>query len=102
MAETKFDLIEYRGFKDVFFGLGCNEGKYYVLYGKIGKPSMDIEDDSLDIYYHFQKISKYVTDRYCTLKLPFISNKNGINFCIININDRSEYDTMIKIFEALL
>ena len=102
MAETKFDLIEYRGFKDVFFGLGCEEGKYYILYGKIGTPSLEMESDSLDVYCHFQQIFKYITHQHCTLKLPFIPNKNGINFCIININNRSEYDTMIKIFEALL
>ena len=82
--------------------MGCEEGKYYILYGKIGTPSLEMESNSLDVYYHFQKMSKYVTEERCTLKLPFIPNKNDINFCIININNRSEYDTMIKIFEALL
>lgn len=102
MTETKFDLIEYRGFKDVFFGLGCGEGKYYMLYGKTGTPSFKVEDESTDIVWHYTKISSYVTERNCTLNIPFVPNTNNILFNIITIDNRAEYDRIIKIFGELL
>lgn len=105
MITENFDLIEYRGFKDIFIGLYKEKDKdkegYYVLYGKTGSPSLSLEENTKNVYFDFSKINSFVSSKNVILQVPFIENKNSY-FSIMYIKDRSTYDTLVKFLEALL
>lgn len=105
MIIENFDLIEYRGFKDIFIGLYKEKDKdekgYYIIYGKTGLPSLSIEENRQDVYFNFSEIDSFVSSKNVVLQVPFIDNKNSY-FFIIYIKDRSAYDTLVKALEELL
>lgn len=105
MITENFDLIEYRGFKNIFIGLYKEKDKdkkgYYIIYGKTGLPSLSIEENTQNVYFNFSKIDSFVSSKNVILQVPFIDNKNSY-FSVIYIEDRSIYDTLIKVLEALL
>lgn len=105
MIIENFELIEYRGFKDIFISLYKEKDKdkegYHVLYGKTGSPSLSLEENNQRVYFNFSEIDSFVSSKNVVLQVPFIDNKNSY-FSIIYIKDRSTYDTLVKILEALL
>ena len=43
-----FDLIEYRGFKNIFIGLCKGKDDYCIIYGKTSTLSLSIEENEQD------------------------------------------------------
>lgn len=105
MIIENFDLIEYRGFKDIFIGLYKEKDKdekgYYIIYGKTGLPSLSLEENNQRVYFKFSEIASFVSSKNVVLQVPFIDNKNSY-FSIVYIKDRSTYDTLVTVLEALL
>ena len=101
MITENFDLIEYRGFKNIFVGLYKGKEDYYIIYGKTATPSLSVEENTQDVYFHFAKIYSFTSSKDAMIQIPFISNKNSCA-TVINIKDRSTYDTLVKALEELL
>lgn len=101
MITENFGLIEYRGFKNIFIGLCKGKDDYYIIYGKTGTPSLSVEENTQDVYFHFAKIYSFTSSKDTMIQIPFINNKNSCA-TVINIKDRSAYDTLVKALEELL
>ena len=105
MIIENFDLIEYRGFKNIFIGLYEEKDKdkkgYYVIYGKTDSPSLSLEENTENVYFNFSKIDSFVSSKNVILQVPFIDNNNSY-FSVMYIKDRSVYDTLVKVLEVLL
>lgn len=101
MMTENFGLIEYRGFKNIFIGLCKGKDDYYIIYGKTGTPSLSIEEYKQDVYFNFSKVCSFTSSKDAMIQFPFINNKNSC-VTIINIKDRSTYDTLVKALEELL
>lgn len=101
MITENFGLIEYRGFKNIFIGLCKGKDDYYIIYGKTDTPSLSIEEYNQDVYFNFSKVCSFTSFKEAMIQIPFISNKNSC-VTVINIKDRSAYDTLVKALEELL
>lgn len=101
MVTENFDLIEYRGFKNIFIGLYKEKNDYYIIYGKTTMPSLSVEEYTQDVYFHFSKVYSFTSSKDVMIQIPFINNKNSY-VTVINIKDRSAYDTLVKALEELL
>lgn len=101
MTTENFGLIEYRGFKNIFIGLCKGKDDYYIIYGKTAMPSLSVEENTQDVYFHFSKVYSFTSSKDVMIQIPFINNKNSCA-TVINIKDRSAYDTLVKALEELL
>lgn len=101
MIPENFGLIEYRGFKDIFIGLCKGKDDYYIIYGKTDTPSLSIEENKQDVYFDFSKKFSFTSSKDVILQIPFINKENSyVN--VINTKDRSIFDSLVKVLEALL
>lgn len=96
-----FDLIEYRGFKNIFIGLCKGKDDYCIIYGKTSPLSLSIEENEQDVYFHCSKVYSFPSSKDVMIQIPFINNKNSY-VTVINIKDRSAYDTLVKALEERL
>lgn len=99
----EFDLLEYRGFKNIFIGLYKGKEQYYIIYGTTGKPSIDLVNDNIKIHGGWidKELFTFNYDQNLTIMIPFVNKDNAISH-VISINNPSEYKRIVSILEALL
>lgn len=97
------ELIEYRGFKNIFIGLGKEDKKYYILYGKTGRPSINSSCDSMDCYGGLENtpLVKFYGAQEVTIDIPFLVTYNT-PFHILSIDSPKDYKQIVSVLETLL
>lgn len=106
MINETFELIEYRGFKNIFIGLYKGKEQYYIIYGATGKPSICLQEDTIDAYGHSggwinTKLFTFSANKELSVIIPFI-NKNDALTHVIAINKPEEYNQIVTILEDIL
>ena len=97
------ELIEYRGFSNIFIGLSKEGEQYYVIYGRTGPAEISfIEEDEAAIDERNDKIFSFCKEKRMDLNVPFIQNNRGIITTVASIPHKSAYYTIINILESLL
>lgn len=97
------DIIEYRGFKNIFIGLCQQHDKYYIMYGKTENPNLIIsEENSEALGFNGTKLLDFCKSKNINLYIPFCSNKKNSIYTLIKISDKNEYYNIIAILEDLL
>lgn len=97
------ELIEYRGFDNIFIGLSKEGEQYYVIYGRTGPAEINcIEEDADVMGGRGDKVLRFCRERRIDLNVPFIQNNRGAITNISSIPHKSVYYTIINILESLL
>ena len=96
------DIIEYRGFKNIFIGLCQQHDKYYIMYGRTENPNLIIsEENSEALGFNGTKLLDFCINKNINLYIPFCSKKNKY-YTLIEISNKNEYYNIITILEDLL
>ena len=96
------DIIEYRGFKNIFIGLCQQHDKYYIMYGKTENPSLIISEENSEVLgLNGTKLLDFCTSKNINLYIPFCSKKNKY-YTLIEISNKNEYYNIVTILEDLL
>ena len=94
----ELDLVEYRGFKNLFFGLYRGKKYYYMIYGKTGQPAIVVNDEIKTFYGKYQeKLAQLCTGKQTFLSIPFVDNAT-----MISIDNKEEYYRIINILETIM
>ena len=100
------EIIEYRGFKDIFLGLINDEDKgYFILYGKTGQINVNFENNIDKLFFETMDTSKYITEykeRRANIEIPFWPDNKGTLFNLIAIPNKETYSSIINILEDTL
>lgn len=98
------ELIEYRGFKNIFIGLAKNdEDQYCLIYGKTGTPNINFTEASVDITGPYEnKILTFCKERNLDVNIPFIPNDHNNLYNVQLISNKNEYYIILSILETLL
>ena len=98
------ELIEYRGFKNIFIGLAkYNKDQYCIIYGKTGTPNINFTEENVDITGLYKnKILTFCKERNLDVNIPFILNNHNNLYNIQLISNKNEYYTILSILENLL
>ena len=99
------EFIEYRGFKNVFFGLVRDETKeYFILYGKTKNISLNFENNIDKLLFETGHMTKYITNYkecHAEINIPFCNNENML-FKLIKIFNKEVYTTLVEVMEQML
>ena len=96
MTTENFGLIEYRGFKTIFIGLCKGKDDYYIIYGKTAMPSLSVEENTQDVYFHFSKVYSFTSSKDVMIQIPFINNKNSCA-TVINIKELLRKNSLMRL-----
>ena len=97
------ELIEYRGFKNIFIGLAKNDkNQYCIIYGKTKDPIISLSEGNIEVTGGYnQKLINFCIEKSLDMNISFISN-HGTLYNIQTISDKNEYYTILSILENLL
>ena len=98
------ELIEYRGFKNIFIGLAkYDKDQYCIIYGKTKDPIISLSEGNIEVTggWHNEKLINFRTEKSLDINISFISN-HGTLYNIQTISDKNEYYTILSILENLL
>ena len=97
------ELIEYRGFKNIFIGLAkYNKNQYCIIYGKTEDPIISLSKDSIEVTGGYnEKLINFCKEKYLDMNISFIPN-HGTLSNIQLISNKIEYYTILSILENLL
>lgn len=98
------ELIEYRGFKNIFIGLAkYNKDQYCIIYGKTENPIINLSEENIEITggYHNKKLIDFCKEKHLDINILFIPN-HGTLSNIQLISNKNEYYTILSILENLL
>lgn len=97
------ELIEYRGFKNIFIGLAkYNKDQYCIIYGKTEDPIISLSEDNIEVTGRYnEKLINFCKEKYLDMNISFIPN-HGTLSNIQLISNKIEYYTILSILENLL
>lgn len=98
------EIIEYRGFSNLFFCLIKNEGKYFLGWACTKEPiiTYNTSNGQVEIGWHNQKISvSYIEEKTGNFQVDFMP-KNGVIVQLIELQTKSEFYTIVKILREVL
>lgn len=95
-------IIEYQGFDNKFIGLGEENDKYYIIYGKTGDPTVSIDESHTSIYGGFRdvKILDYCPSRSTNIIIPFIATDKTLLY-LMYIENKEYYKTVLTVLKDL-
>lgn len=100
------EIIEYRGFKDIFLGLVKDEDKgYCILYGKTANINVNFENNIDKLFFETTQASKYIIDykeHRANVTIPFWPDNKGTLFSLIAIPNKETYSSITNILEDTL
>lgn len=97
------ELIEYRGFNNIFIGLAKENEQYFMIYGRTGLVTLSLANDEIFAYgLRGNKIGSFTTDQKYELNIPFVSNLNNNSVIVIQHADKRLYKTCCEILENIL
>ena len=96
------EIIEYRGFKDIFIALGKEKNQYYIIYGHTGKLNIKCETEYEDIYLHKYLDLKFMTRKTAEINIPFLCKDNNSLFTCMTIQNKKSYNEIVNVMETLL
>ena len=100
------EVIEYRGFKNVFLGLVKDEDKgYFILYGKTKNINVNFENNIDKLFFETMQASKYIIDykeRHANIEISFWPDNEGTLFNLVAIPNEETYSSTVKILEDIL
>lgn len=94
------NIIEFRGFNNIFVGLMEDDNKYYLFISKYHNPIITVNNNTLstfDSYYH--ELIKLTNSYECKFEMNFNLLNNNTLFNIINLQNKEEYYTIVKVLE---
>lgn len=98
------EIIEYRGFNNIFLGLIKDEDKgYCIFYGKTKNINVNFENDINKLYFETMHTSKYIVDykeRHVNVEIPLLPDSKGAVFNLIGIPNKETYLSIVNILEA--
>ncbi len=96
------DIVEYRGFKNIFIGLACENNKYYLLCGKTGQAIVTTKTDTCESRNGWNALlTHFVYNQDTIIDIPFVSDgRTYVN--LFSISGEEEYHRLVKILENLL
>lgn len=98
------EIIEYRGFSNLFFCLIKNEGKYSLVWAHTKEPiiTYNTSNGQVEIGWHNQKMSvSYIEEKTGNLQVDFMP-KNGVIVQLVELQTKSEFYTIVKILREVL
>lgn len=97
------ELIEYRGFKNIFIGLAkYDKDQYCIIYGKTKDPIISLSEDNIEVTGRYnEKLINFCKEKYLDMNISFIPN-HGTLSNIQLISNKIEYYTILSILENLL
>ena len=97
------ELIEYRGFKNIFIGLAkYDKDQYCIIYGKTEDPIISLSEDNIEVTGRYnEKLINFCKEKYLDMNISFIPN-HGTLSNIQLISNKNEYYTILSILENLL
>lgn len=97
------ELIEYRGFKNIFIGLAkYNKDQYCIIYGKTEDPIISLSEDNIEITGGYnEKLINFCKEKYLDMNISFIPNHGTLSNMQL-ISNKNEYYTILSILENLL
>lgn len=76
------ELIEYRGFKNIFIGLAkYNKDQYCVIYGKTKDPIINLSEDNIEVTggYGNKTLIDFCKEKYLDMNISFIPNHGTLS-----------------------
>ena len=96
------DFLEIKTIKHQLFALVEKDNKYFLFTGKILNPTLEIHDDTKDIFNLYDyKVSNYVTSRTAAINLTFAEHNDTL-FNLITLHNKEEYKTILEVAEVIL
>ena len=97
------ELIEYRGFKNIFIGLAkYNKDQYCIIYGKTEDPVISLSEDNIEVTNGYnEKLINFCKEKYLDMNISFIPNHGTLSNIQI-ISNKNEYYTILSVLETLL
>ena len=97
------DILEYRGFKNIFIGLVKWKDKYCIVYGKTGPAQISSSDEKIDVFGGItnSKLLSFNIDTMTQVEIPFVPNRKNL-YTFISISNRTEYYNIVSMLEDLL
>ena len=97
------ELIEYRGFKNLFIGLAkYNKDQYCIIYGKTEDPIISLSEDNIEVTGRYnEKLINFCKEKSLDINIPFIPNHGALSNIQI-ISNKNEYYTILSVLETLL
>lgn len=90
----KYKILEYHGKENYIIILIKNEkNEYFIVYGKTQVPELDTKTET---FYFMPAINN------ATFKVKLSSNKTGVLYYAVKLNNVYEFDTAVKIIETLM
>lgn len=97
------ELIEYRGFKNIFIGLAkYDKEQYCIIYGKTEDPIISISEDNQNVIGGYnEKLINFCKEKFLDINISFIPNHGTLSNIQV-ISNKNEYYTILSVLETLL
>ena len=102
MVKLITELIEFRGFNDIFIALVEDNNKYFLFLSKYNAPTINIEEDFLSIFGKTGvELYKFLKSYNCQLNVNLNGFNSDTHFNIISLQNKEEYYTIVKVLEIM-
>lgn len=95
------DFIKIETIKDWLFALVQYNDYYSIMFGKIQQPKFESKNNNSAIFYHGDLITETIQSNTASIAMTFLEHNKNL-FTLIKLQNKDEYNTIVKIAEVIL
>ena len=95
------DFIKIETIKDWLFALAQYNDCYSLMFGKIQPPKFESKNNDNAIFYRGHLVTEITQSNTASIVITFLEHNKNL-FTLIKLQNKDEYDTIVKIAEVIL